>query len=131
VAEGARLESVFTRKGNVGSNPTLSATLFAIVYEAAVFTKPNSYFRLIKSSPIRRSLRLITRRRGGCILNFGQAPDGESNDLNHSESEFVAQRVNETEVGLREPNGSGLEFVIRHRCYFYNTTNRRVVAEEH
>jgi hypothetical protein len=25
VAEGARLESVFTRKGNVGSNPTLSA----------------------------------------------------------------------------------------------------------
>src|SRR5437016_4863497 len=28
VAEGARLESVFTRKGNVGSNPTLSASLF-------------------------------------------------------------------------------------------------------
>jgi hypothetical protein len=28
VAEGARLESVFTRKGNVGSNPTLSATFF-------------------------------------------------------------------------------------------------------
>ena len=27
VAEGARLESVFTRKGNVGSNPTLSASL--------------------------------------------------------------------------------------------------------
>jgi hypothetical protein len=26
VAEGARLESVFTRKGNVGSNPTLSAS---------------------------------------------------------------------------------------------------------
>jgi hypothetical protein len=30
VAEGARLESVFTRKGNVGSNPTLSAILFKI-----------------------------------------------------------------------------------------------------
>jgi hypothetical protein len=30
VAEGARLESVFTRKGNVGSNPTLSANLFKI-----------------------------------------------------------------------------------------------------
>jgi hypothetical protein len=27
VAEGARLESVFTRKGNVGSNPTLSAKI--------------------------------------------------------------------------------------------------------
>ena len=27
MAEGARLESVFTRKGNVGSNPTLSANL--------------------------------------------------------------------------------------------------------
>ena len=26
MAEGARLESVFTRKGNVGSNPTLSAS---------------------------------------------------------------------------------------------------------
>jgi hypothetical protein len=30
VAEGARLESVFTRKGNVGSNPTLSANLLKI-----------------------------------------------------------------------------------------------------
>ena len=30
VAEGARLESVFTRKGNVGSNPTLSARLFVL-----------------------------------------------------------------------------------------------------
>ena len=30
MAEGARLESVFTRKGNVGSNPTLSAMLFKI-----------------------------------------------------------------------------------------------------
>ncbi len=28
MAEGARLESVFTRKGNVGSNPTLSAIFF-------------------------------------------------------------------------------------------------------
>jgi hypothetical protein len=32
VAEGARLESVFTRKGNVGSNPTLSAR-FSTTYE--------------------------------------------------------------------------------------------------
>ena len=32
VAEGARLESVFTRKGNVGSNPTLSAIPFVIWY---------------------------------------------------------------------------------------------------
>src|SRR5215475_2188522 len=31
VAEGARLESVFTRKGNVGSNPTLSAMHFSRV----------------------------------------------------------------------------------------------------
>ncbi len=30
MAEGARLESVFTRKGNVGSNPTLSAITFVI-----------------------------------------------------------------------------------------------------
>ena len=32
MAEGARLESVFTRKGNVGSNPTLSARLLKIKY---------------------------------------------------------------------------------------------------
>src|ERR1022692_1071821 len=32
VAEGARLESVFTRKGNVGSNPTLSASSFSLLY---------------------------------------------------------------------------------------------------
>jgi hypothetical protein len=31
VAEGARLESVFTRKGNVGSNPTLSAITLLIL----------------------------------------------------------------------------------------------------
>ena len=30
MAEGARLESVFTRKGNVGSNPTLSASFFGL-----------------------------------------------------------------------------------------------------
>ena len=33
VAEGARLESVFRGNSNVGSNPTLSASLFSIVYE--------------------------------------------------------------------------------------------------
>jgi hypothetical protein len=83
-----------------------------------------------ESPKIQYSLPLITHRRRGYILNFSQAPDGEPSDLNHSESEFVSQTVNETEVGVSEPNGSGLEFVIRHRCYFYNTTNRRVVAEE-
>ena len=37
MAEGARLESVFTRKGNVGSNPTLSAiTLVCIGLRAVV-----------------------------------------------------------------------------------------------
>ena len=38
VAEGARLESVFTRKGNVGSNPTLSASLFAFNELSAIHT---------------------------------------------------------------------------------------------
>ena len=69
---------------------------------------------------ILQQLRLVPRKRGGYTLNFGQAPDGEPNDLNHPKSEFVSQRVNESEVGVREPNSSGLEFVIRHRCYFYN-----------
>ena len=30
MAEGARLESVFTRKGNEGSNPSLSANLIIL-----------------------------------------------------------------------------------------------------
>jgi hypothetical protein len=38
VAEGARLESVFTRKGNVGSNPTLSASSFAFNELSAIHT---------------------------------------------------------------------------------------------
>ena len=36
MAEGARLESVFTRKGNVGSNPTLSASTFGMKGLAAI-----------------------------------------------------------------------------------------------
>ena len=38
MAEGARLESVFTRKGNVGSNPTLSASSFAFNELSAIHT---------------------------------------------------------------------------------------------
>ena len=38
MAEGARLESVFTRKGNVGSNPTLSASTFAFNELSAIHT---------------------------------------------------------------------------------------------
>ena len=38
MAEGARLESVFTRKGNVGSNPTLSASSFAFNELTAIHT---------------------------------------------------------------------------------------------
>ena len=36
MAEGARLESVFRGNSNVGSNPTLSASLFSIVYMYSV-----------------------------------------------------------------------------------------------
>ena len=42
MAEGARLESVFTRKGNVGSNPTLSAITFVIYYLQAGDTYTDS-----------------------------------------------------------------------------------------
>jgi hypothetical protein len=48
VAEGARLESVFTRKGNVGSNPTLSASSKALtgdeISRKSVYGHPR-YFR--------------------------------------------------------------------------------------
>ena len=52
VAEGARLESVFTRKGNVGSNPTLSASLFKI-------------------NELLRVLRLIMAHSAGPVSVFG------------------------------------------------------------
>ena len=35
VVEGARLESVFRGNSNVGSNPTLSASLLSMTYEQA------------------------------------------------------------------------------------------------
>jgi hypothetical protein len=38
VAEGARLESVFRGNSNVGSNPTLSARLFAFNQLSAIHT---------------------------------------------------------------------------------------------
>ena len=38
VAEGARLESVFTLTGNVGSNPTLSANFLPVGYSTDVPT---------------------------------------------------------------------------------------------
>jgi hypothetical protein len=40
VAEGARLESVFTRKGNVGSNPTLSAIFWTLDVTPGFVTSP-------------------------------------------------------------------------------------------
>ena len=39
MAEGARLESVFTRKGNVGSNPTLSATFLQLLQSLSLGAK--------------------------------------------------------------------------------------------
>ena len=44
MAEGARLESVFTRKGNVGSNPTLSAMLFKMNELIKVNNPLSGYF---------------------------------------------------------------------------------------
>ena len=38
VAEGARLESVFRGNSNVGSNPTLSASSFAVIQLGAIHT---------------------------------------------------------------------------------------------
>ncbi len=40
MAEGARLESVFTRKGNVGSNPTLSASFSHSTRRHELFDNP-------------------------------------------------------------------------------------------
>jgi hypothetical protein len=45
VAEGARLESVFTRKGNVGSNPTLSASFLSTSYKQVFLAACNGVQR--------------------------------------------------------------------------------------
>jgi len=51
---------------------------------------------------------------GQKILIFGQAPDGESNDVNHTEPELFSQAVNEIEVRVREADGCRLEFLVLH-----------------
>jgi hypothetical protein len=57
VAEGARLESVFTRKGNVGSNPTLSASYLTesttFSFRADVHWRPLRRDRLPYYPPMR------------------------------------------------------------------------------
>jgi hypothetical protein len=55
------------------------------------------------------------------VLDFCQAADGESNDLNHPQSEFVLERSNEMKIGIGKANGRGLELVTFHGCVkFYN-----------
>ena len=51
---------------------------------------------------------------GQQVLVFGQAPNGESNNVNHTEPEFLLQAFNEVKVGFREANGCGLEFLVLH-----------------
>ena len=68
MAEGARLESVFTRKGNVGSNPTLSAIKSELqripAYIFPQYGRNMSVFR--DSSPTNRTAEngLLTSERG-------------------------------------------------------------------
>jgi hypothetical protein len=65
------------------------------------------------------------------ILDFSQAPDGEPNDLNHTESQFVLQTGDDVEVRLREPNGCGFELLIpHHSCFFIQLYKLPVIAEE-
>jgi hypothetical protein len=61
VAEGARLESVFTRKGNVGSNPTLSATQSEVQRNP-----PGLLSKLQEMAAISRFL--LSNRTGECVL---------------------------------------------------------------
>ncbi len=61
------------------------------------------------------SLMLLRGGVGGQqILVFGQAPNGESNNVNHTEPEFLLQGFNEMQVRVREANGRRLEFVVLH-----------------
>ena len=63
MAEGARLESVFTRKGNVGSNPTLSAI------QSEVQRMPTAFLsESLEKAAIPRFLR-STRTRESVALN--------------------------------------------------------------
>ena len=66
VAEGARLESVFTRKGNVGSNPTLSATESAVLRTRRnTVEKPafGATFRMIAPETLVPLLNLVSRKK--------------------------------------------------------------------
>jgi hypothetical protein len=48
------------------------------------------------------------------MLAFRQAPDGESDDMNHTEPEFLLQAVNEKKICVCEANGRRLEFLVLH-----------------
>ena len=68
--------------------------------------------------------------RGEYILDFSQAPNGEPNDLNHTESQFLLQTGDDLEIRHRKPNGCGFELVILHHCFFLQPCKLRVVADE-
>ena len=51
---------------------------------------------------------------GQQILIFSQTPDGESNDVDHTEPELFSQAVNEIKVRVRETDGCRLEFLVLH-----------------
>ena len=48
------------------------------------------------------------------VLALGQAPNGESNDVNHTEPELLLQAINEMKVRVREVNSRRLKFLILH-----------------
>jgi hypothetical protein len=67
---------------------------------------------------------LGSRLPGRQILTFSQAPDGKSDDVNHAEAKLLLQRRDEMKVRVREPNRSGLKFLIFHHHPFSKATAR-------
>ena len=76
------------------------------------------------------SLALFAWWGGEYILDFSQAPNGEPNDLNHTESQFVLQTGDDVVIRLRKPNRCGFELVILHSCFFLPPYKLHVIAEE-
>ena len=88
MAEGARLESVFTRKGNVGSNPTLSASTLVISHLPRLLPHTRIGCRLfggLLGDATGDSIRLLTSAVNGCRGNRCRAvTTGKSNVENQS-----------------------------------------------
>jgi hypothetical protein len=64
------------------------------------------------------------------ILTLSEAPNGEPNHVNHTETEFFLQRLDQMKIRLREANCRRFEFLVPDHSPFLQVQDSSVVAHE-